>query len=215
MGWTTCYTAKHYKWVKGRQIVDRKACCDALYTWENKDENGTVIGANRVLKSTMVGSVWYGAVESIRPLEGSRKVWAGVCLTCGKSRHDGTIWGYKDMDECGEPFYYECPPSILALLTPPTCERAEHWRNSCREWAAKKKKLKAFTLPPGITCHYRGGWVVSSEAYRQHYGYSGVRYRRSCDKQTAVRRFVESYGTPEQKAAWLSANQATNGASAA
>ena len=51
MGWTTLPAKYH----KANGQVDRKAECDALYTW-NDSETG---GKCEVLKSSLVGSTWY------------------------------------------------------------------------------------------------------------------------------------------------------------
>jgi hypothetical protein len=64
-----------------------------------------------------------------------------------KDKRDGTIFamvwmlkyypkdyynfGYKDMDETMHPYFYNCPKSILAKLTPTTNEHALEWRQGC------------------------------------------------------------------------------------
>lgn len=122
MGWTWG-NAQYYK--NGK--VDRKAECDDLYTCEY---NGAV---SRVLKSAMVGAVYYAAVETVR--DENRTVWAAVCLTST----DKGEFGYKDMDETCGPSDCKCPPSILKLLTETESEWANEWRKKCWEYANKEK----------------------------------------------------------------------------
>lgn len=119
MGWT--YT-QNCKYRNGK--VDRKASCDELYTWENE------CVAAKVLKSSMVGSVWYGAVEKISKATGERTVFAGICLTQTDAAH-GWPFGYKDMDETVDPCEARCPKSTLNLLTKTDNDRALKWRQRC------------------------------------------------------------------------------------
>ena len=63
MGWTGCWPKFYDK--NGR--VDRKQECDALLHWEDNN------GVRRVLKSAMVGTTYYAAVEHIKP-DGTRRV---------------------------------------------------------------------------------------------------------------------------------------------
>lgn len=146
MGWTTCYNAKHFKMSGFREVVDRRKECDDMLTFTSHDDRGNTKVAMKVLKSAMVGSTYYGAVETTTfPGEGQEpftRVFAAVFLTKGKGR-DGTIWGYKDMDESMGPNEAKCPLSILKLLSPAPNEWAENWRKECREYAEKQRAKRA------------------------------------------------------------------------
>ena len=124
MGWT--YTQAKF-WKKGK--VDRKAECDSLLTW----------GEQTVLKSSMVGTTYYAAVKR------GDNVWGAIFLTAT----DGFDFGYKDMDETCMPYYFDCPVSILNLLTPTDNEYANKWRNACREKRAKAKETDLSKMPIG------------------------------------------------------------------
>ena len=155
MGWTFY----HVDAWNGK--IDRKAECDALYTWNNEQTGDSC----RVLKSSMVGSTWYGACERTRPNE-KPYVFAGVCLT-SVDRRAGFDFGYKDMDESEGPCERECPVSILNLLSHRDDEWALEWRTACRDNAAKKAAAKKDpnnlqNLPLGakITVQKRGQDIV-------------------------------------------------------
>ena len=199
MGWTICFDSK-YRLPNGK--ADRRRNCDDMLTRAPKDANGNIIFDQRVLKSSLVGSTYYAAVERVYTADGARTVWASVFLTCGKSRRDGTVWGYKDMSEDCEPFYYDCPASILNLLTPTQNENAKHWREVCRATLAEKsKKAKTPDVrpPAGVTIEWGGGWVVSSPEYRAHSSYTGIRYFRTVSKKNALETFLKTYGTESQR----------------
>lgn len=120
MGWTF-YHATNYK--NGGK-VDRKKECDLLLTDEK----------NKVLESSLVGSVYYAAVQT------NESVWAAVILTSGADRNDPFFnFGYKAMDETCGPCETGCPKKILDLLTPTTSEWAQEWREKCRNKAKKEK----------------------------------------------------------------------------
>lgn len=122
MGWTWSY-ARHYK--NGK--IDRKAECDEEFNFSDGDTT------YRVLKSAMVGTVYYAAVETVK--DGKRDVWAAICET---STNKGEF-GYKDMDETCGPVDCKCPKSILQLLTETDNEWANKWRKRCLEYANRKK----------------------------------------------------------------------------
>jgi len=172
MGWTS-YHAEHYK----RGTVDRKAECDAYFM------DGANKGHFMVLKSAMVGKVYYAAVQTLRRAkrdaegrhimendnyiwedipEQERETWAAVFLT-HTDMSDYYNFSYKDMDETSGPYDVDCPNSILALLSPTDNERANTWRENCRarnEQKAKNRKdpNSLNNLPEGsiieVVCKY-------------------------------------------------------------
>lgn len=161
MGWTSM-RATHYKWVgkgtKRRYVVDRKAECDAYFM------EGLNKGYYDVLKSSMVGSVYYAAVKPLQKYSkdddgneiivdipvNEQQVFGAVFLTStdNKSRFN---FSYKDMDESYGPCYYDCPKGILDLLTPTTNEYANNWRAKCQEQIEKKKNPDALCNLPEYT----------------------------------------------------------------
>ncbi|MBO6031678.1 MAG: hypothetical protein J6Q22_09415 [Prevotella sp.] len=200
MGWTHCFDGRR----KPDGTIDRKYECDRLLTWCRKDENGIVTSSGEVLKSAMVGSVYYAAVKNHKG-----EVFAAVFLTCGRTRWDNTAWGYKDMDETMGPNESKCPASILALLTPTDSKWANEWRERCRQNIAKAAEIrkngrKPPFVPSGVSFFLKGhSWVITSEAYRQrvNYKYSGVKFSKAKwhEFDRAMRAFLGNYGTKEQK----------------
>ena len=201
MGWVHCFNGR----LKPNGTVDRKYECDRICTWETRDDNGNISSSGRVLKSAMVGSTYYAAVQNQKG-----EVWAAVFLTCGQTRHDGTAWGYKDMDETMGPREDKCPASVLALLTPTDSESANEWRERCRRNIAKAAEIrrngpKQPFAPTGVTVSVVGkSWVITSREYLEKvmYRYSGVRFSKARwhDADNVMRRFLEEYGTKAQKA---------------
>lgn len=140
MGWTS-YHATHYN---RRGEIDRKAECDEVFT-ENSEH-----GKWEVLKSSMHGSTWYAAVRRTRP-SGESYVFGAVCLTSVDSG-DYYNFSYKDMDESMGPCSYDCPISILDLLSPTKDESALAWRERCR--AKAKNRTSLSRLPVGTTVEF-------------------------------------------------------------
>ena len=153
MGWTS-YRATHYK--KGK--VDRKAECDAYFM------EGLNRGYFDVLKSSMVGSVYYAAVKPLKKYGGkdsngvsvsidipTDEQWVfGVVFLTSTDSKDYFNFSYKDMDETVGPCYYDCPKGILDLLTPTDNEWANNWRSECRKRLEEKKNPNALSkLPVG------------------------------------------------------------------
>lgn len=105
MGWTS-YSATEYK--NGK--IDRKA---------EIEKESPFIG--KALKSAMVGSTYYAAVDT------GKQVVGVVILT----QVNGTEFGYKMISEFDGPTESKCPASIIALLSPTDNENALQWRAKC------------------------------------------------------------------------------------
>lgn len=182
MGWTSQH-ATHYKWLgKGidrKYVVDRKAECDAYF------EEGLNRGHFKVLKSTMVGSVYYGAIKRLVKYAGNnekgeriyvprseneKSIFAAVFLTSTDAK-DYYNFSYKEMDETSGPYSYECPKSILDLLSPTDNDYAKVWRIKCYERIEEKKQEKKNpdslnNLPEGTIIQV----VMPFETYRYKKG---------------------------------------------
>ena len=158
----TSYHATHYK--NGK--VDRKAECDAYFT------EGLNEGFYRLEKSTMIGSVYYAAVTGLKRYNEGKKedvpkdeqhTFGVVFLTSVDSK-DYYNFSYKDMDETCGPFCYDCPESILKLLSPTTSEFAQKWRDGCRKHRKLRKALN--DLPVGSVIEFER--VDGTKRYVKH-----------------------------------------------
>lgn len=108
-----------------------KAYLDAQFTFL-PDEAAKRTTGLRVLRSSMVGQVYYAAVQTY-DAERPKTVFAVVCLTRWNPKaRDGYIFGYKDMDESCGPYETKCPAAILDLLSEPPNDHAREWRARCR-----------------------------------------------------------------------------------
>ena len=167
MGWTGYY-ATHYK--NGK--IDRKAECDAYFM------EGLNRGNFKVLKSTMKGSVYYAAIQNMVKYDGkdkngksiytpidNGKIWAAIFLTSV----EGKEFFYKDMDETYGPCYYDCPKSILNLLSETDNEYALDWRRLCVEKTAHKNDLSK--LPVGTTIEFERNNGEKMKAYKHRPAY--------------------------------------------
>lgn len=156
MGWMW-YAATHYK--NGK--VDRKAECDAYFM------EGLNRGFYQVLKSSMVGKIYYAAVKPLKRCtdngyedipEEKQEVFAAIFITAVDSRSNFDF-GYKDMDETCGPFYNDCPKGILDLLSPTENENALAWRKACRE--NRKRNNQFSSMPDGSVLYAHFPWDTS------------------------------------------------------
>lgn len=120
MGWTS-YPATC--WKKGK--IDRKAEC--------RKEFGRYYN---ILKDSMVGSVYYAALQ--RKDDVNSVIFPLVALT---SVQDWEFY-YKDMDGSEGPCYYDCPESILKLVTSHSGSTDE-WVEQCRQKRKNKRSLES------------------------------------------------------------------------
>lgn len=149
MGWTS-YHATYYK--KGK--IDRKAEIDNIWNNDNSYKF-------EVLKSSMVGSTYYGAIHN----KETGKVFATIFLTSTnmKEYHN---FSYKDMDETCGPYRYDCPVGILKLLSETDYEYANEWRKKCYEKheqknAERKKSNSLTNLPVGTSISFNAQIEIS------------------------------------------------------
>ena len=153
MGWTS-YHAGFYK----NGVVDRKKEIDKMFTQDESEKYPEL----NVLKSRMIGSTYYGAIE-VKEKGNVVKVFAMIVLT-STNMNDYFNFSYKDMSETVGPHYYDFPKGILDLLTETDDEYAIGWRNKCRENLQKKKdKTTKGTLPVGSVIkfkRYNGEYVI-------------------------------------------------------
>lgn len=155
MGWTS--TDARFYTADGK--VNRKAECDALYTWEGEKTK------NEVIKSSMRGSVYYAAVRTTDKTTGHSEVFAAVCLT--STRQDGGFnFGYKGMAEDMGPCEDDCPKGILVLLTDTESKYAKEWRERC--WAKirdkKQNRQSLASIKIGEIIEFeRGGVTIRAE----------------------------------------------------
>lgn len=146
MGWTGIP-------IDFQEKVNRKERCDSMFNYTM--ENGTTI---KVLKSAMVGSTYYAAIEKVE--DGNREVFGMVCLThiSIEDKH-WRYFNYKEICETSGPRERKCPASILKLLTPTDSEWANEWRKDCWENANKKaeeiKKKRNLNFPVGTTIKFK------------------------------------------------------------
>ena len=168
MGWTE-YRAKYFH--EDGQI-NRKKECDAYFL------EGLNAGHYAIVKSTIKGSVYYGAIMPLKRVqcdergemikdahgwyvyenvpESEREVFGVVIKTYVR---DKTNFGYKIISETMGPVEQNCPISILNELTSTTNQYASEWRKACMRNAAKPSPSK---LPIGteIQFEYNGKTVT-------------------------------------------------------
>ena len=106
--------------------VNRAAECRALVSDDYK-----------VLKDALVGTTWYAAVQN----KTTGEVRALIVLI-HIDRKDHCNFGVNWMNELDGPYYYDCPKSILDLLTPTGNTLALEWRRKCRERLKMKETLR-------------------------------------------------------------------------
>lgn len=155
MGWTTTNKPK------GEPVLDffiRKG----VLRWSDENPN-----TYRVLDSAIVNfREFYAAIERINKATGERIIWAAVILIEHRPKDPNYNFGWKDMDESVQPFYYNCPARILDLLTPTENESSNCWRKACRDNIEKRKIVK--NLPAGTVLEY-GTHVLTVVGPHAHY----------------------------------------------
>lgn len=159
MGWTSYRVEPTYNSKINKYTVNRKEECDKIF---NQDMvtygNNEVIGKFEVLKSYMVGSTYYAAIKRTKfatETEAENVCIFAVIVLTSVDNKEWFNFSYKDMDETMGPYQYNCPKSILDLLSPTDNEYAIEWRKRCHEVLEEKKNPNALgNLPVGSEIKY-------------------------------------------------------------
>lgn len=172
MGWTW-YRATRYFPNGG---IDRRAECDAYFM------EGLNRGHYEVLKSAMVGTVYYAAVKKLKRYEGYNEngdcifldlppeeqiVFGAIFITSTRNM-ECYNFGYKPMDETMGPGECKCPKSIIVLLSETDNLYALHWRQKCLERCNGKPGIGK--LPIGTVIEFqRDGETVRLKKHKPAY----------------------------------------------
>lgn len=144
MGWTGIY---HFE-IDNRGNVDRKATLDREFNkWSGKKQSGVEFTTENI-KSAMRGNTYYSAMRTAYS-DGSIEIWALIIITSVNNSRGYKEFMYKEMSEDMIPGYYDCPVSILNLLTETDNENANIWRENCRKNREKKNNSWLRKLPEG------------------------------------------------------------------
>lgn len=184
MGWIF----KEAEYYKPKGEIDRKAECDALCVGKSK--------AFKVLKSAMVGTIYYAAVKQYKKyvngvyisIPEDKQIVFGMVILTSVNNKDIYNFGYKEIEESMGPVESKCPKSIIQLLSPTTSEYAQRWRQRCLDNAktaqeggstiTKLNKLPVYTI---IQFEIDGKTVMlqkkpPSYQFKTPYWYDGVYY---------------------------------------
>lgn len=127
-------TAENYK---ENGEIDRKKELD---TWFNSNSPTDSVKFE-VLKSSMVNSVYYGAIKRTEENKPDQ-VYATICLT-KVDRNSISNFHFKEMNEFSCPPEYKCPIGILNLLSETNDKYAKKWREKCRKYHEKNNLIKS------------------------------------------------------------------------
>lgn len=131
MGWTGVFINK--------EVTPRKAIEDEIKRILRKEFE--------LIKIVGKGSTYYCAIKDKTHNEVIGMVVPTSVSTKYCSRNQYELI-YKTISESSHPFYYDCPKSILNLLSPTEDDEANKWRAKCRENIGF---VKPSTLPVGTT----------------------------------------------------------------
>lgn len=126
-------------------------------------------------KVSIKNGVLYGAVKGVDRLTNESIVWALVAIIKFSTRNFQTEMCCKLMDETEHPYYYDCPKSILDLLSNTDNEQALEWRAKCRERLDMAKTVKGVKtdfvyFPNGLDFTYsKGLHFFEKIKYRRYY----------------------------------------------
>lgn len=114
-------------------------------------ESEIFMSSDIVLKSRMVGSTYYAAIKDYYSGE-----VVGLVVLTSVSNESGMIH-YKQITEYEGPGYYDCPESILKLLSPTDNKYSLQWRERCRNHLKAKKGLNNLPIGSIIECTFYSG----------------------------------------------------------
>jgi hypothetical protein len=120
MGWTAGWNSK-------KELVEH---CLSLLQWQKDEQH-----KHSLLKHSVYGNeLW--CVQHIETPKGSETSLVLFLLSGGfKSSYCGN-WGYKDMSIEMHPYYYNCPKSLVDMVSPSVFEKEEGAAEWLKQWKA-------------------------------------------------------------------------------
>jgi hypothetical protein len=140
--------------------------------WENQGLSA------RCLEHTCVGNVLWTVWEHTK--DGKAERFIGCDLLAG---HNGSGWGYKDMEESMGPCYYSCPLKYLDLVPEPDSPYAKEWRTKVREYHARRARARALKVGETVAlvgCRIPEVTITSIRPLRGTYGGRLYRIPATC-----------------------------------
>lgn len=146
MGWTGI---SEYETITKNGKIDRKATLDFIFNCDGYT----------VIRSCLKSTTYYAAIKHPK-----NYIFGLVVLTSIVNDGKFKEFMYKDMDESMEPYYYDCPISILKLLSNTDNENSLNWRNKCKRKNSFNNQLKKhgpieYTCPYDMGCYKKGSKV--------------------------------------------------------
>lgn len=135
--------------------LDRKKTMDDIYE-------------EVLVHSAMVGRFYYAALKS-----NNGSIYAIVSITT----LDKGEFSYKTMHENEGPYYYNCPNSVLKLLSPTNNEYALKWRKLCKETEKFKKKMRTHPYHIKFKVPYNLGFYKKGDVIDLKYALSPVKIK--------------------------------------
>lgn len=129
------YKAKYYK---ENGEIDRKKEID---NWFNTNSSHEFLSF-KVLKSSMVNSVYYAAIEQKNNETKETKIFATICLTKVDNKKYFNF-SFKEMNEFMGPCEHKCPIGILEILSQTDNAMAIDWRVRCRNYHRKRNIINS------------------------------------------------------------------------
>lgn len=143
-------------------------------------------------KVSIKNGVLYGAVKGVDRVTNKPIVWALVAIIKFSTRNFQTEMCCKLMDETEHPYYYDCPKSILDLLSNTDNEMALEWRAKCRERLAKTDiKSDYVFFPYGLDFTY-GKDLHFFEKIKYRRVYHSFECETYCYSSKDIKRYIDT-----------------------
>lgn len=114
-------------WTFTKEATRADIIAECIQEWSN----GT--HASRTLRHCLKGNTLWSVREITDKRTGTTERYIGCDLLIGQR---GYGWGYKDLCESMDPYYYSCPLAYLDMVT----VACEVWRERVREYHAHQKR---------------------------------------------------------------------------
>ena len=95
----------------------------------------------KVLKASVINNICYAAIEKTNKVLHKKVVYA-IVFVIHIDNNEYYNFAFKELGEFTNPHYYDCPISILKLLSPTNNELSLKWRELCRERFESKRQRR-------------------------------------------------------------------------
>ena len=148
-------------WLISQDLSKDEQIRELVQGWHNEEKGR----GGKFLAHSVRGNTLFAVLQPYKVGEPER-VEDRIIIVFLLRKDRGAGWGYKDMDETMNPYYYNCPLKFLELAPHAHGQYSEEWRAGVRAYHAKRKAMAVTSgaIAPGVRFRFADGYKIFGQS---------------------------------------------------